>query len=255
MKLATWNVNSIRVRLPHVLDWLQARRPDVLCLQETKVEDHAFPVNALREMGYDVCTNGQKTYNGVATLSLKPVKHVVTTLPGSRDEQKRFLAVDIGKMHIVNVYVPNGAEVGCEKFRYKLSWLRRLTEYLAEAMTRYNRVIVMGDYNIAPADEDVYNPKGWEGSVLVSPLERKAFQGLIDLGLIDIFREFEQPDARYSWWDYRHAAFTRNWGLRIDHILCSAVLARKCTSSDIDTAPRGWQRPSDHAPVFAEFKQ
>ena len=253
MKIATWNVNSLRVRLPQVLDWLQRQRPDVLCVQETKIEDKDFPHAAINEAGYEVVYCGQKTYNGVAIISRDTPDAVVTALPGAEDVQKRLIVATVGGVRIINVYVPNGAAVGSEKYAYKLDWLQRLTDYLAAELERHALVAVLGDYNIAPEDRDVHDPGAWEGSVLVSDEEREAWRGLRVLGLADVFRQFEQPEGSYSWWDYRAAAFRRNMGLRIDHILCNAPLAQRCQACYIDTEPRRLPRPSDHAPVVAEL--
>ncbi len=256
MRLATWNVNSLRVRLEQVRQWCHERRPDLLALQETKLEDAAFPADALRESGYHSLYAGQKTYNGVAILSRLPAspEDVVTALPGFDDPQRRLLAATYGDLRLINVYVPNGAAVGSDKFAYKLDWLARLHDFLAGELQHHDRLAVVGDFNIAPEDRDVHDPDLWEGSVLVSPPERNAFRELLDLGLHDAFRLFEQPEASYSWWDYRAGAFRRNLGLRIDHILISDALKQHCTACYIDREPRTWQRPSDHAPVVAEFK-
>lgn len=254
MKLATWNVNSLKVRLPHVLDWLQSAGPDVLCLQETKMEDKVFPAAALQEAGYQVAFSGQKTYNGVAILSRQPMVDVVTALPGLQDEQKRLLAATIDGVRIVCVYIPNGQSLDSEKYPYKLSWLAALTDFLRAEMAQYPRLALLGDYNIAPEDRDVHDPAAWAGQVLVSEPERAAFAGFLALGLKDAFRLFEQEDKAFSWWDYRMNAFRRNLGLRIDHILLSEALAGGCTACAIDKAPRKLERPSDHTPVWAEIK-
>ncbi len=254
MKLATWNVNSLKVRLPHVLDWLQSAAPDVLCLQETKMEDAVFPAAALQEAGYQVAFSGQKTYNGVAILSRQPMTDVITALPGLQDEQKRLLAATIDGVRVVCVYIPNGQSLDSEKYPYKLSWLAALTDFLRAEMAQYPRLALLGDYNIAPADSDVHDPAAWVGQVLVSEPERAAFTGLLALGLKDAFRLFEQEDKAFSWWDYRMNAFRRNMGLRIDHILLSETLAAGCTVCAIDKAPRKLERPSDHTPVWAEIK-
>lgn len=254
MKLATWNVNSLKVRLPHVLDWLSAAQPDVLCLQETKMEDAVFPVAALQEAGYQVAFTGQKTYNGVAILSRQPMQDLVTALPGLQDEQKRLLAATIDGVRVVCVYIPNGQSLDSEKYPYKLSWLAALTEFLRAEMSKYPRLALLGDYNIAPEDRDVHDPAAWSGQVLVSEPERAAFVGLQALGLKDAFRLFDQDEKLFSWWDYRMNAFRRNMGLRIDHILLSESLAANCTACAIDKEPRKLERPSDHTPVWAEIK-
>lgn len=251
MKLATWNVNSLRVRLPHVLDWLAANQPDALCLQETKQEDKDFPAEALRAAGYASLYSGQKTYNGVAILGKSAGTQLLAGIPGFADEQKRVLAATLDGVRVVCVYVPNGQSPDSDKYRYKLQWLQALTAWLRAELQQYPRLALLGDYNIAPQDRDVHDPKAWEGQVLVSPPERQAFAGLLELGLSDAFRLFEQPERSFSWWDYRMMAFRRNLGLRIDHILLSAPLAKECRSCFIDKAPRTLERPSDHAPVVA----
>lgn len=254
MKLATWNVNSLRVRLPQVLDWLAREQPNVLCLQETKVTDAEFPLEPLQAAGYRAAFTGQKTYNGVATLCRQEPSDVVTRLPGDGDEaQKRLIAVTAGGTRIINVYVPNGESVDSDKYRYKLDWLKRLRDFVADELKRGNDVVLTGDYNIAPEARDVHDPAAWEGQVLFSEPERAAFRALTEAGLVDVFRRFDQPPASFSWWDYRMNGFKRNLGLRIDHILASATLAGRCRSCRIDAEPRRVERPSDHAPVVAEF--
>lgn len=250
MKLATWNVNSLKVRLPHVLDWLPANQPDVLCLQETKTEDANFPLEEIRQAGYQAVYSGQKTYNGVAILSKSGVEDVTYGIPDFSDEQKRVVAATVAGVRVICVYVPNGQSVDSDKYRYKLDWLKALNTWLAEELKRNQKLVLLGDYNIAPEDRDVYDPEGWKGNVLVSEPERDAFRALEQLGLRDAFRLFEQPEKSYSWWDYRMMAFRRNRGLRIDHILLSPAL--QCTSCVIDKAPRKLERPSDHTPVIAE---
>ena len=253
MKLATWNVNSLKVRLPQVLDWLASHQPDVLCLQETKLEDVNFPVAEIAAAGYQVLFSGQKTYNGVAILSKAPASEAVTAIPGFVDEQKRVLAATIAGVRVINLYVPNGQSVDSDKYQYKLGWLAALTAWLADELARYPRLAVLGDFNIAPDERDVYDPNAWEGQVLFSLPEREAFRQLTGLGLADSFRLFEQPEKSYSWWDYRMNAFRRNMGLRIDHILLNPVLAETCVSCIIDKEARKAERPSDHAPVMVEF--
>jgi exodeoxyribonuclease-3 len=253
MKLATWNVNSLKVRLPHVLDWLAANQPDVLCLQETKQEDSQFPLVELRQSGYQAAFFGQKTYNGVAILSKLAPADVQYGLPNFADEQKRVIAATINGIRMVCVYVPNGQSVDSDKYRYKLSWLAALRAWLQEELVKHPKLALLGDYNIAPEDRDVYDPQAWAGNVLVSEAERAEFHALERLGLRDSFRLFEQPEKSYSWWDYRMVAFRRNMGLRIDHILLSETLARNCRNCTIDRAPRKLERPSDHAPVLVEF--
>ncbi|WP_208321257.1 exodeoxyribonuclease III [Thiohalophilus thiocyanatoxydans] len=253
MTVASWNVNSLRVRLPQVLDWLATNRPDLLALQETKLQDAHFPVAELNAAGYNVVANGQKTYNGVALLSRQPLQaeEVARELPDFDDPQRRVLAATCGDLRVINLYVPNGAEVGSDKFRYKLDWLDALTAYLQQQRERYPNLVVVGDFNIAPEDRDVHDPQAWQGSVLVSEPEREKFRQLLALGFKDSFRLCDQSEGAYSWWDYRAAAFRRNLGLRIDHILVSDNLADRVMGSTIDTAPRKLERPSDHAPVVA----
>ncbi len=253
MKLATWNVNSLKVRLPHLTDWLQSATPDVVCLQELKLEDAKFPRDEIAAAGYASVSSGQKTYNGVAILSRTPAEDVRTGIPGFDDEQRRVIAATIGDARIVCLYAPNGQAVGSDKYEYKLRWYSALREWLASELTRHPNLAVLGDLNIAPEDRDVHDPKAWEGQVHVSEPERAAFRALIDLGLKDSFRLFEQPEKSYSWWDYRMMGFRRNAGLRIDFVLLSAALAARCTGCTIDKAPRKLERPSDHTPVIAEL--
>jgi len=250
MKLATWNVNSLKVRLPHLLGWLAANPVDVVCLQETKQQDADFPQAELQAAGYRSVFSGQKTYNGVAILSREPASDVQYGIPGFEDEQKRVIAATVSGIRVVCVYIPNGQEVGTDKYQYKLKWLGALTAWLKDELAKYPKLALLGDYNIAPEDRDVYDPVAWKGNVLVSEPERAAFQGMLQLGLVDTFRLFEQEDKSYSWWDYRMMAFRRNMGLRIDHILVSSGL--QCKACHIDKAPRKLERPSDHAPVVAE---
>ena len=250
MKLATWNVNSLKVRLPHLLEWLAANPVDVVCLQETKQQDADFPQAELQAAGYHSVFSGQKTYNGVAILSRKPISDVQYGIPDFDDEQKRVIAATVDGIRVVCVYIPNGQEVDSDKYRYKLKWLGALTAWLKDELAKYPKLALLGDYNIAPEDRDVYDPVAWQGNVLVSEPERAAFQGMLQLGLVDSFRLFEQEDKSYSWWDYRMMAFRRNMGLRIDHILVSSGL--QCKSCHIDKAPRKLERPSDHTPVVAE---
>jgi exodeoxyribonuclease-3 len=253
VKIATWNVNSLKVRLPHVLDWLAAVQPDTLCLQETKTEDKGFPFAELAAAGYRALHNGQKTYNGVAILARAEPADVQPDIPGFADPQKRIIAATVNDVRLVCAYMPNGSEVGSEKYAYKLKWLAALTGWLRDEMTRHPRLALLGDFNIAPEDRDVHDPEAWAGKILCSEPERAAFRAFIDLGLSDAFRRFEQPEKSYSWWDYRMMAFRRNIGLRIDHILLSPELADRCRACGIDKAPRKLERPSDHAPVIAEI--
>ncbi len=252
-RVATWNVNSLRVRLSHVLSWLEQNPMDIIGLQETKTEDVSFPVAALNEAGYHVCFSGQKTYNGVAILCRHAPEHTVTGIPGFDDPQRRFIAADIDGIHFVNLYVPNGEHPGSEKYKYKLDWLNHVTGYLRDALAKHDRVVVVGDFNIAPEDRDVHDPEKWRDRILCSKEERAAFDTVTAAGLIDAFRRFHDGNEHFSWWDYRAAAYRRKMGLRIDHILCSESLVRTATDCWIDVAPRGWERPSDHTPVVASF--
>ena len=253
MKIATWNVNSMKVREPHVVEWLQNHDPDVLVLQEIKQVTEKFPAGVLQELGYHSIASGQKTYNGVAVVSKTPANNPVTDFPDLDDPQRRILATTIGDVRVVDLYIPNGSEVGSEKYAYKLNWLRSLRNFLEAELQQHENLVVLGDFNIAPADEDVYDPEKWGEAILCSPLERQALRELIDLGLTDVFRKFEQPEGMFSWWDYRAAGFRRNAGLRIDLILTSQSMTERCTASYVDKEPRAWERPSDHAPVVAEF--
>ena len=255
MKIATWNVNSLRVRLPHVLDWLAQEQPSLLAVQETKTVDADFPHAALAEAGYQAVFSGQKTYNGVALISNGAVKDVVTDPPNLEDPQRRILAATFGEVRVIDLYIPNGSEVGSDKYAYKLDWLAKIQAFVADELTRHPSLVVLGDFNIAPEDRDVYDADLWRGKILCSTPEREAFQGLLSLGLSDAFRLFEQEEASFSWWDYRAAGFRRNLGLRIDHILVSAALRERCQSCRIDKQPRKLERPSDHAPVIAEFSK
>lgn len=253
MKLATWNVNSLNVRLPHVLDWLHTHQPDVLCLQETKQEDAKFPYAELRQAGYEAVHIGQKTYNGVAILSRQPLSNVQHNLPNFDDDQQRVIAGNINDIRIVCVYIPNGQAVDSEKYQYKLRWLDALQQWLKTELQAYPKLVLLGDYNIAPEDQDCHDPAAWLGQVLVSPLEREAFQKMTALGLHDSFRLFDQPEKSFSWWDYRMMGFRRNFGMRIDHILVSHALRPLCKAAYIDKSPRRLERPSDHAPVVLEL--
>jgi len=253
MKIATWNVNSLRVRLEQLLAWLQTERPDIIALQETKLTDDCFPLQEIVAAGYQAVFAGQKSYNGVALLSRWPAREVVRDMPDLDDPQRRVLSATYGNLRVLNVYIPNGASVGSEKYAYKLSWLDKLCAYVERQLELYPRLILLGDFNIAPEDRDVHDPKAWEGQIMVSAAEREIFSRLQRLGLHDTFRLFEQEPNVFSWWDYRAAGFRRNLGLRIDHILVSSALCAQCTVCRIDTLPRKSERPSDHAPVVAEF--
>ncbi len=251
MKLATWNVNSLKVRLPQVLQWLAENPVDALCLQETKTIDDKFPVADLEAAGYHVAFTGQKTYNGVAILSRHVMTDVVKGNPYFEDEQQRLIAATINGIRVICAYVPNGQSVDSDKYAYKLRWLEALQRWLAEELAAHDNLAILGDYNIAPDDRDVHDPVAWQGNVLVSAPERAAFQRLLEMNLQDAFRLFEQPEKLFSWWDYRQMAFRRNMGLRIDHILLSAPLAKRCSACVIDKLPRKWEQPSDHTPVIA----
>ena len=253
MKIGTWNVNSLKVRLPQVLDWLAKVQPDVLAIQETKVTDENFPELEINAAGYEVVFTGQKTYNGVAVVSRSLGKDIVTDVPGLDDVQRRILGTTIDGTRILNLYVVNGSEVGSDKYAYKLAWLEKVTRFVQAQLAEHERLIVLGDFNIAPEDRDVHDPQAWHERILCSTPEREALRTMLQLGLSDTFRLFEQPQSAFSWWDYRAAAFRRNMGLRIDLILASNALSTACTSCHIDKEPRKWERPSDHTPVIAEF--
>lgn len=252
MKIATWNVNSLRVRLPQVLDWLDEHQPDILALQEIKLDDPSFPIQPFLDRHYHVSYSGQKTYNGVALISCKPQLDIKRE--PIVDPQRRFLAATISGVRIINLYVPNGQSVGSDKYAYKLDWLKQIGDIIKNELQKYNQLIVLGDFNIAPDDRDVHDPAAWAGSVLVSEPERAALRHWFDLCLVDVFRRFDQPEGIFSWWDYRMAAFVRNRGLRIDLILASASLAPHCQRCWVDITPRKSERPSDHAPVLASFR-
>jgi exodeoxyribonuclease-3 len=253
MRLATWNVNSLKVRLPQVLDWLAANPVDVLCLQETKQPDSDFPRAELLAAGYHSLFSGQKTYNGVAILSRISGRDEQHGIPDLGDDQKRVIAATYGDIRVIDVYIPNGQSIDSDKYQYKLKWLTALHDWLKQELVRYPKLVLLGDYNIAPEDRDVHDPKAWEGNVLVSEPEREKFRSLVQLGLNDSFRLFEQAEKSFTWWDYRMMGFRRNHGLRIDHILISEPLVAQCRSCLIDKAPRKLERPSDHTPVIVEL--
>ena len=253
MKVATWNVNSLRVRLPHLVDWLAAHEPDVMCLQETKCDDATFPAAELRSAGYESLHHGQRTYNGVAVLSRMEGAEVCRGIPGFADEQSRVIAADFDGVRVVSVYVPNGQSVGSDKYAYKLRWFEALASWLEAQLAEHPRIAVLGDFNVAPEERDVHDPAAWAGQVLFSDPERAAMKRLLGLGFVDSFRLFEQPERSFTWWDYRMNAFRRKRGLRIDHALLSPELARACRACAIDSAPRALERPSDHAPVVCEL--
>jgi len=253
MRIATWNVNSLKVRLPHLLDWLAEAQPDAACLQETKTEDANFPRAELRAAGYEAVYCGQKAYNGVAILARSTPTEVQHGIPHFPDDPKRVIAATVDDARIVCLYAPNGQAPGTDKYAYKLRWYAALAAWLRQELARHPRLAVLGDLNVAPEDRDVHDPKRWEGQIHCSAPERAALREVLALGLADAFRLFEQPDKEFTWWDYRLAAFQRNWGLRIDQILLSPELARRCVGCRIDKGPRRRERPSDHAPVIAEL--
>lgn len=254
MKLAAWNVNSLKVRLPQLLEWLAASAPDVVCLQETKLEDANFPRAEIEAAGYQVAFSGQKTYNGVALLARgEAPADVVCGNPHFPDEQKRLIAGTVRGVRVVCAYIPNGQAVGSDKYAYKLAWLAALEHWLGEELAAHPQLALAGDFNIAPEDRDVHDPAAWAGQILCSDPERAAFRRLQALGLQDSFRLFEQPAKSFSWWDYRMLGFQKNQGLRIDHILLSAPLAARCTAAGIEREMRKRERPSDHAPVTEEI--
>lgn len=254
LKIASWNVNSLKVRLDQVLSWLEESQTDILAIQETKMEDAAFPKEAFLNLGYEVSFSGQKTYNGVAIISRFPHTDIETSFPDFIDEQKRILAVSINGMRIINFYIPNGQSLDSNKYQYKLEWLDHMHAFVDKQLKTYQDCVVLGDFNIAPDDIDVHDPKLWEGSVLVSEAERLQFQKLLRLGMIDVIRQHHPDAVLYSWWDYRAAAFRRGMGLRIDHILMSNLLSTRVQASGIDSQARRHERPSDHAPVWVTLK-
>ena len=253
MKIASWNVNSLKVRLPHLEEWLKLAQPDIVALQETKLEDKAFPVDAIAALGYQCLYSGQKTYNGVAVLARQAPADPVAAIPGFADEQRRVLAVTVGEVRVVNLYVVNGQAVGSDKYAYKLEWMRAVAQWLRAEAAHHPELVVLGDFNVAPEDRDVHDPEAWREQVLCSTPEREALRAIMAVGLQDTYRLFEAGPGNFSWWDYRQAAFRRNLGLRIDLVLASAALRARCRGAGIDRAPRTWDRPSDHAPVWAEF--
>jgi exodeoxyribonuclease-3 len=256
--IATWNVNSLRVRGEQLIQWLKDAQPDVLGLQETKMQDPDFPHPEFTAAGYHSVFSGQKTYNGVALLSKQPMTGFVRDIPDFDDPPRRVLAATIahplGDFRVINLYVPNGQAPGSEKFAYKLRWLQALTRWLKDEAAQHPNLVVVGDFNIAPEDRDVHDPAAWVGSVHVSPEERAALRGIFDVGLVDAFRHFEQPEKSFSWWDYRQGAFRRNNGLRIDLVLASRHLLPRLESVRIDVEPRRVERASDHTPVIATFR-
>ena len=253
MRISTWNVNSLRVRLGHLLDWLADAQPDVVCLQETKTEDAHFPVDELRDAGYHAVYCGQRAYNGVAILSRAPIAEVAHGIPDFADDPKRCIAGTVSGIRVVCLYAPNGEAPGTEKYAYKLRWYEALTRWMQQAIRQTADLAVLGDMNVAPEDRDVHDPKRWAGKIHVSEPEREALRGLFGTGLSDGFRLFPQPEKQFSWWDYRLRAFERGWGLRIDLALLAPALAKRCTACSIDLAPRKRERPSDHAPVIVDL--
>jgi exodeoxyribonuclease-3 len=253
VRIATWNVNSLRIRLAHLLDWLKANEPDVMCLQETKTEDANFPLAEIQAAGYQAVYCGQKAYNGVAILARAALTDVQHGIPDFADDPKRVIAATVDNLRVLCLYAPNGEAPGTDKYEYKLRWYQALTSWLRKELPRRVRLVVLGDLNIAPEPRDVHNPKRWEGKIHFSEPERAAFREVLGVGVRDAFRLFEQPEKQFTWWDYRLKAFERGWGLRIDHILLSPQLVSKCTACKIDIEPRKLERPSDHAPVIAEL--
>lgn len=253
--IASWNVNSINVRVEHMVQWLERNDVDVLAIQEIKCLDEQFPIDPFIELGYEVIVSGQKSYNGVAILSRSEAQDVVTDIPGFEDPQRRIMAATIDGIRVINLYVPNGNEVGSEKYAYKLNWLEEVTAFIAKEKEKYPKMVVLGDFNIAPTDLDVWDPKEWQDTILVSDQERVALSRLMRLGFVDSFRLFNKDQDHFSWWDYRQASFRQNKGLRIDLILLSSAIADLCINSQIDRMPRTWERPSDHAPTFVVLKE
>ncbi len=253
MKIASWNVNSLNVRLPHLLQWLDDATPDIVCLQETKLEDSRFPEDVLLERGWRSAFAGQKTYNGVAILARQSISAVQVGIPGFEDAQKRVIAASVGDLRVIDLYVVNGQAVGSEKYDYKLRWLSAVHDWIAAELQRYPQLLVLGDFNIAPDDRDVHDPLLWnDDSILTSTAERAALRRLLALGLRDGYRLHNEEGGHFSWWDYRAAGFRRDLGLRIDLALVSEALTSRCTGAGIDRVPRTWERPSDHAPVWVE---
>jgi exodeoxyribonuclease-3 len=251
MKLATWNVNSLAVRLPQLVDWLGQQQPDVLVLQETKLTDDKFPHADITAAGWHSVWFGQKTYNGVALLARSVPQDVVRNIPGFDDPQARVIAATVDGVRVVGAYFPNGQAPGSDKFAYKMGWLQALHDWLRAELASHPQLVLMGDFNIAPDDRDVFDPVAWAGQIHCTPEERAHFQALCALGLVDAFRLFDQPPRTWSWWDYRNLAFRKNQGLRIDHILVSQALQPRVTACTVDKLPRKNERPSDHAPVLA----
>ena len=254
LKIATWNVNSLSVRLPQLLEWLAAQQPDAMVLQETKLTDDKFPHQAIEDAGYQVQWFGQKTYNGVALLSKAPAGDILRNIPGFADDSARVITGTVDGLRIVGGYFPNGQAPGTDKFEYKMQWLRALRDWLREELAAHPKLVLLGDFNIAPEDRDVHDPVAWAGQIHCTDEERGHFRKLVELGLVDAFRLFEQPPKSWSWWDYRNLAFRRNQGLRIDIVLVSEALKTSVRECAIDKAPRKAERPSDHAPVWVRLE-
>lgn len=254
MKIATWNVNSVKTRLPHLLSWLEAFSPDIVLLQEIKCLTDAFPAIEIEDLGFNVAAHGQKTYNGVAVLSRFPIEIERIGLPGeTEDAQARYLEVFTGGVRAASIYLPNGNPTGTDKFAYKLDWMNRLTDHVKVLLRHEESLVLGGDYNVAPSDDDAYDPKGWADDALCHPRTRSQFRTLMNLGLTDAYRVFNTEIGRYSWWDYRGGAWNRDQGMRIDHLLLSPQATDRLTASGIDRTPRGWEKPSDHTPVWCDL--
>jgi len=253
MKIVSWNVNSLKVRLNHVLEWSKKNSPDVLAIQETKLTDEKFPKSEIESAGFHVVYSGQPTYNGVAIISSTPAKDIITDIDGLDDPQRRILAATVDDIRIINLYVVNGSEPESEKYQYKMDWLEKVTNFIENQTQEYENVIVLGDFNIAPDERDVWDAEYWRGKILCTDKERKKLNNILDLGFDDSFRLLHDDAGHYSWWDYRMAGFQRNLGLRIDLILTNEPMSEMLTAAYIDKVPRGWERPSDHTPVIAEF--
>jgi len=253
MKIVSWNVNSLKVRLNHVLEWSKENSPDVLAIQETKLTDEKFPKSEIESAGFHVVYSGQPTYNGVAIISSTPAKDIITDIDGLDDPQRRILAATVDDIRIINLYVVNGSEPESEKYQYKMDWLEKVTNFIENQTQEYENVIVLGDFNIAPDERDVWDAEYWQGKILCTDKERKKLNNILDLGFDDSFRLLHDDAGHYSWWDYRMAGFQRNLGLRIDLILTNEPMSEMLTAAYIDKVPRGWERPSDHTPVIAEF--
>ncbi len=253
MKIASWNVNSLKVRLDHVLQWLESEQPDVLALQETKMTDDVFPEQVFVDAGWHVVYSGQKTYNGVAIIAKEAPKDIITDIPDLDDPQRRILAATVNDIRIIDLYVVNGSAPGTEKFAYKMDWLDKVTAFIEQQQAEYEDVVVLGDFNIAPDDRDVHDPIKWKDKILCTKEERNALDRILDLGFQDSFRLLHDDSGVFSWWDYRMNGFARGLGLRIDLILCTDEMSEAVTASYIDLEPRKWERPSDHTPVVTEF--